>query len=272
MQTIPDTGGGVAGFLTHWLWQVYRYFPFAGTWDWLVLVILLAVAIRFLHLPLLWKGVGEDIGDFDGRSHRRRGQAFYSEATRWIWSILSAGLFVFFWWYFSTAAAGTLIEAREWNPFRSPGDFIPIDTATASENRCLIVAFFTPVFVTVAELVLFIVAGFRIKARLRRDAAGYGKLPVLAQTAGGVYEVTLDDEGRVQLRSIATEFLPVLMQLALPLFIVLWLKIGWLRPAQLVFAMSFVITGVLSFISRRWFACIHWRRLRSRNEDSVHAL
>jgi hypothetical protein len=36
MQPIPDTRGGVSGFLAYLLWQVYRHFPLAGTWDWLV--------------------------------------------------------------------------------------------------------------------------------------------------------------------------------------------------------------------------------------------
>ena len=51
MQEIPDAGGGVAGFIAWLLWRVYVYFPFEGTWDWLVLFIFLAALTRVGAIP-----------------------------------------------------------------------------------------------------------------------------------------------------------------------------------------------------------------------------
>ena len=57
MQEIPDTGGGLSGFIAWLLWQVYVYFPFEGTWDWLLLFIFLAVLTRVGAIPASWKVV-----------------------------------------------------------------------------------------------------------------------------------------------------------------------------------------------------------------------
>jgi hypothetical protein len=43
MELIPDTGGGLSGYITHFLWYLYRRFPFLGSWDWVFLILLLAI-------------------------------------------------------------------------------------------------------------------------------------------------------------------------------------------------------------------------------------
>ena len=55
MQEIPDTGGGLSGFIAWLLWQVYQYFPFEGTWDWLLLIIFLAILVRCIMIPVWWR-------------------------------------------------------------------------------------------------------------------------------------------------------------------------------------------------------------------------
>ena len=68
MQPIPDTGGGLSGFIAQGLWYVYRYFPFHGTWDWLLLFFLLAATVHVLFLPHLWKAVRADMIHYRDRA------------------------------------------------------------------------------------------------------------------------------------------------------------------------------------------------------------
>ena len=109
MAVIPDTGGGLSGFIAHGLWKLYQYFPSSGRWDWLLLVFLLAVLVRVLYLPLLWKSVKADMDLL------REGGACVSRASwlTWIWDVGSAFFLV---WFFHTAAGRTFLAGRSFGP------------------------------------------------------------------------------------------------------------------------------------------------------------
>ncbi len=61
MEPIPDTGGGISGFLARLIWDVNRYFPLSGMWDWLVLIMLISLAILVARLSFLWRLVERDM-------------------------------------------------------------------------------------------------------------------------------------------------------------------------------------------------------------------
>ena len=109
MAVVPDTGGGLSGFIAHGLWKLYQYFPSSGRWDWLLLVFLLAVLVRILYLPLLWKSVKADMDLL------RQGKAGASKASMLtvIWDVGSAFFLV---WFFHTAAGRTFLARRSLGP------------------------------------------------------------------------------------------------------------------------------------------------------------
>ncbi len=61
MSSIPDAGDGASEFICHWLWQVYRYFPSHGHYDWLLLFLCISILIHLLFIPHLWQTVESDI-------------------------------------------------------------------------------------------------------------------------------------------------------------------------------------------------------------------
>ena len=107
MQQIPDTAGGLSGFIAWLLWQVYVYFPFEGTWDWLLLIVFLAVLTRCIMIPVWWRLVN------------RAKQAGHSAAPRRTMDILTGIDFVWPWLVillFNTAAGRTFLEGRSGRP------------------------------------------------------------------------------------------------------------------------------------------------------------
>jgi hypothetical protein len=101
MQEIPDTGGGLAGFIAWLLWHVYVYFPFEGTWDWLVLIVFLAVLTRGIMIPVWWRLV------------MRPGQLPSSRDL--ILNFVLAADLIWPWlviWLFNTAGGRTFLEGR----------------------------------------------------------------------------------------------------------------------------------------------------------------
>lgn len=105
MQAIPNTGGGISGFLAHLLWQAYAYFPSAGRYDWVLLMLLLALFVHALYLPSVWRDVAANMARL--RDARLRPLPPY------IWSILFAHLNLFvLLWFFHTPAGKTFLEGR----------------------------------------------------------------------------------------------------------------------------------------------------------------
>ena len=110
MPPIPDTGGGVSGFLAYGLWHVYRYFPFSGTWDWLLLFFSLALVLQVLLLPVLHK-----ILSFERRvspdDFARIALVYMYWHMSWLWVFI---------WFFQTPAGRTFLEGRDWLGSTSP--------------------------------------------------------------------------------------------------------------------------------------------------------
>ena len=110
MPPIPDTGGGFSGFLAYGLWHVYRYFPFSGTWDWLLLVFFLALVLQVLLLPVLHKVLSFE---------RRVSKDAFGGILGWyiLWDMSWLWLLV---WFFQTPAGRTFLEGRDWFGSTSP--------------------------------------------------------------------------------------------------------------------------------------------------------
>ena len=106
MASIPETGGGLSGFLAHLLWKFYQYFPSSGNWDWLLLIVLLGVLVRVLYLPWLWKNVEADMILL--KTGKREG----ANGTVWpfFWDTASA---FFLAWFFWTTAGQTFVSTGQ---------------------------------------------------------------------------------------------------------------------------------------------------------------
>ncbi len=141
MEAIPDTGGGVAGFLAHLLWHVYRYFPFSGTWDWLVLVALLAFGLRVANLPFLARLLTWDV-----RTNRAAGGRWTRDRifVGWCWAFWvgwSLVCFIALLRFFDTRAGQTFLAGRAWFGSLGPGQVL---RASINDDR--------PVFLCVLVL------------------------------------------------------------------------------------------------------------------------
>ena len=111
-QEVPDTGGGLSGFLASGLWRVYRHFPSAGRWDWLFLFVMLVPAVHLLFLPLLWKAVRADM--------QILAQGSCDTPNQDAWTA-TAAMISMWWlvWFFQTAAGRTFLTGRpcfQWSP------------------------------------------------------------------------------------------------------------------------------------------------------------
>ncbi len=126
MEQIPDTGGGLSGFFAYLIWHAYRYFPFEGRWGWLLLVAILALAVRVAHLPFLWRIVERQMQalscvDDTWRKWLRRTTRI---SICWIaWSVVCYLLLLAF---FGSFAGQTLLRGRQlgWELFPAIDDWL----------------------------------------------------------------------------------------------------------------------------------------------------
>ena len=132
MQPIPNTGGGFSGFLAHGLWHVYRHFPSPGRWDWLFLILCLAVVTRALFVPYVWKCVKADMANLRSRKISQANQSMVPV----LWDI---GLMWFLVWFFHGEAGRTLLEGR-----CGIGSALPSETHRGLFWACLVVCTFLP--------------------------------------------------------------------------------------------------------------------------------
>ena len=109
MQEIPDTGGGPSGFVAWLLWRVYVYFPFEGTWDWLLLFILLAVLTRLGAMRSSWKLIKW----MASRARAKRSEPVYALVLHNVFT--QTGVMLFFVWFFSADVGRTFLVARTWS-------------------------------------------------------------------------------------------------------------------------------------------------------------
>ena len=105
-QSIPDTGGGISGFVAHGLWHIYRHFPSSGRYDYLLLFVSLMVLARLAFLPYVLKVLKRDVarlrkGDSEkGTFHPLVGM-FWDTVGIW-WLV----------WFFYTDAGKTFLVGR----------------------------------------------------------------------------------------------------------------------------------------------------------------
>ena len=111
MQEIPDTGGGLSGFIAWLLWQVYQYFPFEGTWDWLVLIVFLAVLTQGIMVPVWFRRAKACVHD-PRPPHQAALDLAAAFALLWPWLVI---------WLFNTTAGRTFLEGRSGDPLAVVG-------------------------------------------------------------------------------------------------------------------------------------------------------
>ena len=109
MPPIPDTGGGLSGFLAHYLWRVYRHFPSSGESDWLLLFVCLGMGTYAVFLPYVWKSVKADMSTLEQRQTRQE-TVPWQHVVPTLWGIFWMFFFV---WFFHTPAGRTLLDGRE---------------------------------------------------------------------------------------------------------------------------------------------------------------
>ena len=235
MQAIPDTGGGFSGFIAHALWQVYQYFPFSGTWDWLVLIIVLAALVRLLFLPHLWKAVQADMRVFS--EQRVLSDSEISRQNYWcfFWDMFCMWMMI---WFFHTSAGRTLLEERAWI-----GDKLPSDSAGA-------------LFWVSALFHFFSMAPFGVLAdsvdKKRKSFSSDRSQPfpdrgLISLVAGGGVLVEQTGKGTSQFEIVPAIGMDLLVALVAHVFYWYW------SIASLMIMLSFAITGVLMEGIRMWF-------------------
>lgn len=116
MEQIPDTGGGLFGFLAHYLWMVYRYFPSSGQYDWLLLFIVLALIVNFLVLPHLWNTIKGDINILIEGRLETQGQDIMVN----LWDLFCLIFLLFF---FNSNAGRTFLADRYFFELIKPVEF-----------------------------------------------------------------------------------------------------------------------------------------------------
>ncbi len=111
MEPIPDTGGGISGFLAWLLWHVYVYFPFSGTWDWLVLIVVLALVTRLLAVAPAWR-----LGKWATNQQNLLPNMVFPLSN----VFTQTGVMFFLVWFFNTGAGRTFITEQGWFGSSSP--------------------------------------------------------------------------------------------------------------------------------------------------------
>ena len=108
MSEIPEMGGGLSGFLASGLWRVYGFFPGEGTWDWLLLFVLLGLVTQALFLPYLWRAVNADMTMLDSSGGD-------DQSNQSVWASMWDIAWMFFYiWFFRSESGRTLLEGRTW--------------------------------------------------------------------------------------------------------------------------------------------------------------
>ena len=106
-QSIPDTGGGISGFVAHGLWHIYRHFPSSGRYDYLLLFVFLMVVARVAFLPYMLNGMKRDIAKL-----RKPGGSVSDVGYSSISTICdTVGIWVLV-WFFGTDAGKTFLIGR----------------------------------------------------------------------------------------------------------------------------------------------------------------
>jgi hypothetical protein len=105
IETVPETGPGLSGFLAHALWHVYRHFP--DRVDWLVLFLAFGTFVHFSFLPLLWRAVEADMRYLEAKQATEEAQ----NGMKWLW-FWSVVWLSFLLWFFHTPAGRTLLNGR----------------------------------------------------------------------------------------------------------------------------------------------------------------
>ena len=249
MAVVPDTGGGLSGFIAHGLWKLYQYFPSSGRWDWLLLVFLLAVLVRVLYLPLLWKSVKADMDLL------KEGKIDVSHVTviTALWDIGSA---FFLAWFFYTTAGQTFLPGRFGRPDAVATGlwfWLPLGGSIAVTGGVALLAYL------VYE---------RNKAMGPSRSVPYADRRLLSLFGGGgvFTEPAAEGNGKV-VPTDATTVTPVLMESML--FCSAYMYYWYWSVASVTIFSAFILSGVLTEIVRMVFVYILHRQVfgRGRRES-----
>ena len=235
MQTIPDTGGGLSGFIASLIWHGYRHFPSQGRWDWLLLFFALAGFGIALFWPYLWKAISADMEVLKARKNDVSGQ----QVVLFFWSQLWQWLLI---WFFYTDAGKTLLAGR-------PGSLSEV-------SRTL---FWISLGVNLVVIIGLGTLGTSLEDRIKSMAAGF-PMPLhdrslLHLYAGGGIFYSREKDGTTKLEPAG------MMIILLPVIGFLTHVFYWYwSAASIVLMHTITCTVVLNEIVRMTFVYILHRR------------
>jgi hypothetical protein len=102
-------GSGLAGFVAHLLWKLYPHFPMKGSWDWLLLFLLLAVVSQLSFVQYLWRCVESDMKTLRDRKPAAESMPNQGIMPGLVWA---GGWMYFFVWFFQTPEGQTFLIHR----------------------------------------------------------------------------------------------------------------------------------------------------------------
>ena len=241
MTAIPETGGGLSGFLGHLLWKFYQYFPSSGHWDWLLLILLLGVLVRVLYLPWLWKSVEADM------TLLKTGKVGVSTGTEWpiLWDTAYA---LFLAWFFWTTAGQTFVSGRSGSP-------------DAVARRL-----FWLTLIACVALVVILISTFETRVNKRNKAIApkksepYPDRDLMSLYGGGgvffIYEIV---DGKLTKNAII-QIAASLMCKETVAFILVHLFYWYWSVVSVTIFLVFVVTGALTEMVRMLFVYILHKR------------
>ena len=235
-QPIPKTGGGLSGFIAYGLWQVYQFFPFEGTWDWLLLVFVLAVASHVVFLPHLWKVIQSDMKSLSEHKPEGLGQTAFPS----LWEQFCMWMLV---WFFHSEAGRTLLAGRSWTSNR-----LPSETAGGLFWVSLALHFL---------LVLSLVGLVAAVEEKRKSCYMHGTGPFsdrgfLSLFAGGGVAI---EKGKSEVEALGTP-----LQVETSLIFLAHLFYWYWSIASLTIMLCFTLAAVLNEAVRMWFVYVLHKR------------
>jgi len=239
---IPETGGGLSGFIAHYLWHVYRHFPSSGRGDWLLLFLLLATLVHVLFLPYLWKAVQADMAILRDERVTEQG------SLQVVWLALWDGAMMFFLlWFFHTEAGQTFLESRAFGPFG--------ELSEGSAGLYWLALVSTGAAMGVIQGVVHDRIDERNKATGTTVPKPYTRLGVLDAYAGGGVFVALNDKKQAVIEDMVS-----VISAELAAVIVSLLCYWYWSAASVTLMMCFVAAGVLAEVARMLFVYIQHQR------------
>ena len=239
METIPDTGGGLSGFIASIIWQVYRYFPSSGRWDWLLLFFALAGLGIALFWPYLWKAVAADMRLLANQEYDVTNQEIVLFLWGQVWQWLLIG-------FFYTHAGQTLLFRRELFGW-------------ASLSEVSRVLFWISLVINFVVMIVLANLGANLDERAERLASGapmpFAERSLLNIYCGGGIFYTQSDDGSLDIETVGM-FVTFFLAVSFLAHVFYW----YWSAASILMMATVSCTAILNEVVRMTFVYIQHRR------------